>query len=109
LALERALNWLWEQSDQFIEIDLRKADPQKPGHKVGHAGSCPLVPEVSDEEIVVPLMACPQFGLTVGKWRAVVEYIEQLPVLRPRMLRASPNRPLNACGYGLRLGHGINR
>jgi len=70
-----------------IREQQRKADPQKPGRKAGHAGSCRPVPEVVEEQIVVPLRACPQCGQKVGPSRPVVQYLEELPLVRPRVIR----------------------
>lgn len=70
-----------------IREQQRKADPQKPGRKPGHPGSCRAVPEHVDEEIFVPLAACPDCGRPVEKRRPVVQYIEDLPVVRPRVTR----------------------
>jgi transposase len=65
----------------------RQLQPQKPGRKTGHAGSCRPVPAVVDEQIEVPLTACPQCGGSVEKARPVVQYLEELPVVRPRVIR----------------------
>jgi hypothetical protein len=70
-----------------IEDRQRVAQPKKPGRPPGHPGSCRAIPEHVDEEIVVPLAACPQCGGPVGKCRQVVQYIEELPVVRPRVTR----------------------
>jgi transposase len=70
-----------------IREQQRKAAPQKPGRKAGHAGSCRPIPVVVDEQIVVPLTACPQCGRKVGRCRPVVQYLEELPVVRPRVIQ----------------------
>ena len=70
-----------------IREQQRKAEPQKPGRKTGHGGSCRPVPEVVDEHIEVPLTACPQCGQKVEQARSVVQYLEELPVVRPRVIR----------------------
>jgi transposase len=70
-----------------IREQQRKMNPQKPGRKAGHAGSYRPVPAVVDEEIVVPLETCPECGRGVGACRAVVQYIEELPVVRPRVVK----------------------
>jgi hypothetical protein len=70
-----------------IREQQHKADPQKPGRKTGHGGSCRPIPEVVDEHIVVPLTACPQCGQKVERCRPVVQYIEELPVVRPRVIQ----------------------
>jgi transposase len=70
-----------------IREQQRQATPQKPGRKAGHAGSCRPIPEVVDEQIEVPLAACPQCAQKVGPTRPVVQYLEELPVMRPRVIR----------------------
>jgi transposase len=65
----------------------RQLQPQKPGRKAGHAGSCRPVPEVVDEQIEVPLKACPQCGQPVEKVRRVEQHVEELPQVRPRVVR----------------------
>ena len=70
-----------------IREQQRQADPQKPGRPAGHGGSCRPVPEVVDEQIEVPLTACPQCGHQVERMRPVVQYLEELPEVRPRVIR----------------------
>jgi len=65
----------------------RQLHPQKPGRKGGHAGSCRPVPAVVDERIEVALTACPRCGQPVEKVRPVVQYLEELPEVRPRIIR----------------------
>lgn len=65
----------------------RKASPGKPGRKPGHPGVHRAIPERVDEEIVVPLTQCPDCGQAVHKARAVVQYIEELPVVRPKVIK----------------------
>jgi transposase len=70
-----------------IPEQQRQLQPQKPGRKAGHAGSCRPVPAVVDEQIEVPLTACPRCGRAVVKTRPVVQHIEELPVMPPRVIR----------------------
>jgi len=70
-----------------IREQQRQGNPKKPGRKAGHAGSWRPIPEVVDEQIEVPLTACPQCGQKVGKTRPVVQYLEELPVMRPRVIQ----------------------
>ena len=65
----------------------RKASPGKPGRKPGHPGAHRSIPDHVDEEIVVPLTQCPDCGQAVQQSRAVVQYIEELPVLRPKVIK----------------------
>ena len=46
----------------LIPEQQRQLQPQKPGRKAGHAGSYRPVPPVVDEQIEVPLTACPNCG-----------------------------------------------
>jgi len=65
----------------------RKTDPKKPGRREGHSGSCRKVPEVVDEVIEVNLECCPQCrGALIGVM-PVVQYIEELPPVRPQVTR----------------------
>jgi transposase len=65
----------------------RKASPGKPGRKPGHPGVHRAIPDHVDEEIVVPLTQCPDCGQAVHKARPVVQYIEELPVVRPKVIK----------------------
>jgi transposase len=89
-----------------IREQQRKADPQKPGRKAAHAGSCRSVPEVVDEEIMVPLAACPECGQKVGACRPVVQYLEELPEVRPRVVKLITQEAHCAkCGKAVRSTH----
>lgn len=70
-----------------IPEQQRQLHPQKPGRKAGHAGSCRPIPQEVDEQIEVPLTACPNCGQKVAQVRPVVQYLEELPVVRPRVIR----------------------
>ena len=65
----------------------RRLDPKKPGRQKGHPGSYRSIPDHVDEEIIVPLAACPECGREVGPRRRVVQYIEELPVVRPQVIK----------------------
>lgn len=65
----------------------RKASPGKPGRKPGHPGAHRAIPDHVDEEIRVPLTQCPDCGQSVKGARAVEQYIEELPVLRPKVIK----------------------
>lgn len=84
-ALEKAAA---RQAAPFRIADKhRKADPQKPGRPKGHPGTYRAVPEQVDQEIVVPLEQCPQCGQSLQGQRAIVQYLEELPVVRPRVIK----------------------
>jgi transposase len=70
-----------------IDTQRRVLNPKRPGRRAGHPGSCRKVPDHIDEEIWVPLAACPHCGQNPGPRRAVVQYIEELPPVRPRVIK----------------------
>jgi transposase len=70
-----------------IEEKHRVAECKKPGCAPGHSGSARAMPDHVDEEIFVPLAACPHCGGAVGKRRRIVQYIEELPVVRPQVTK----------------------
>jgi transposase len=70
-----------------IEDQQRVANPKKPGRPKGHPGSHRSIPDQVDEEIMVPLKTCPECGREVKARRQVVQYIEELPVVRPRVIK----------------------
>jgi hypothetical protein len=65
----------------------RSSDPQKPGRPKGHPGVHRSIPDHVDQEIIVPLEKCPQCGKALQGQRAVVQYIEELPVVRPQVIK----------------------
>jgi hypothetical protein len=65
----------------------RSRAPQKPGRPAGHPGVHRSIPDHIDQEIVVPLEHCPECGQALGEPRAVVQYIEELPVVRPYVIK----------------------
>ncbi len=70
-----------------IEDKDRVVEPKKPGRAQGHEGSSRALPDHVDEEIRVPLAACPRCGGALKERRAVAQYIEELPVVRPRVIK----------------------
>lgn len=62
-------------------------NPGRPGRKAGHAGSYRRVPERVDWEVDVPLKACPHCGGPVRDKRQLVQYIEEIPPVRPVVTR----------------------
>ena len=65
----------------------RRSAPQKPGRPKGHPGAHRSIPEHVDEEIVVPLQHCPECGRALSNPRPVVQYIEELPLVRPHVIK----------------------
>jgi hypothetical protein len=83
--LERAVA---RQAAPFrIDDKHRVVERKRPGRAKGHAGSCRAIPDHVDEEIFVPLRGCPHCGGEVGPRRPVVQYIEELPVIRPHVTK----------------------
>jgi transposase len=71
---------------RLAEKDRRRA-PKKPGRPQGHPGVCRAIPDHVDREIVVPLPRCPDCGQALSHPRPVVQYIEELPVVRPHVIK----------------------
>jgi len=65
----------------------RSADPKKPGRPKGHPGTHRSIPDHVDQEIVVPLANCPECGEPLKNQRPVVQYLEELPVVRPQVIK----------------------
>jgi transposase len=63
----------------------RSIEPGRPGRKKGHPGSFRPVPAHLDEVIDVPLESCPHCGGPVCAQRPLVQYIEEIPEVRPRV------------------------
>ena len=70
-----------------IDEQHRVQERKKPGRAKGHPGVCRAAPDHVDEEIVVPLVECPHCQGRVGPRRTVVQYIEELPVVRPHVTK----------------------
>jgi transposase len=60
---------------------------KKRGRKKGHRGANRPVPDHVDEEVVVPLHACPQCGGAVENRQPITQYIEELPEIKPVVTR----------------------
>ena len=63
----------------------RSAPPGRPGRPKGHPGSFRPLPAQVDEVIDVPLEHCPHCGGPVCDQRPLVQYIEEIPEVRPRV------------------------
>jgi len=84
-ALERSS---FRQAAPFrIPETKRKQEPDKLGRKPGHIGLFRPKPEEIDETIVVPLRGCPKCGLHVRKLKAVEQFIQEIPPIRPHVTR----------------------
>jgi hypothetical protein len=63
----------------------RSARPGRPGRKAGHAGFYRPKPEQVDERIRVNLDCCPHCQGPVCRKQSLTQYIEEIPVVRPRV------------------------
>jgi transposase len=77
-----------------IKDKHRVITPQKPGRKAGHPAAYRPVPTHIDEQITVPLNHCPHCQGSVQEVRPVVQYIEDLPPIRPRVTQLTTH-----CAY----------
>jgi len=78
------------QAAPFRRRDSKKvpeSEKKRPGRKPGHPGVCRQVPEQVDEEIEQPLDGCPKCGGSVSECRPVEQFIEEIPPVRPRVVR----------------------
>ena len=74
------------QAAPFRRADKqRKAHPGRPGRKAGHPASFRPKPEAIDEHLHVPLEGCPHCGGAVCDKKPLTQYIEEIPVVRPRV------------------------
>jgi transposase len=64
-----------------------EAEKKPPGRKSGHRGHYRPRPEQVDDEQQVPLEGCPDCGGPVSQVRAVEQFIEEIPPVRPRVIR----------------------
>jgi len=99
-ALE-ANRLLQERLDQLERVSARQAAPfrrreskkvppeskKRSGRPPGHPGSHRAVPTDIDEDINVPLTACPGCGGTVTNVEPIEQFIEEIPPVRPRVTR----------------------
>ena len=90
--LERRLEELERQAHRsaapFRRDERKKKPPDqhgRPGRKPGHPPAYRVRPDHIDEEIDVPLTACPRCGGAVLGVDACEQFIEDLPPIRPRV------------------------
>ena len=100
-SLQKENCLLREQLEQQQRVGARQAAPfrrrdntkvpeeekKRPGRKPGHLGGHRPVPEQVDEEIEQPLDGCPKCGGPVSECRPVEQFIEEIPPVRPRVVR----------------------
>lgn len=85
--LERAAA---RQAAPFRRREKKKVDPsvkKRPGRKPGHAGACRPTPEHVDQEVEVPLEGCPHCHGPLLDAAPLVQYIEEIPPVRPHVTR----------------------
>lgn len=88
--LEEAQRRTARQAAPFRREQKKKipdAEKKRPGRKPGHPGVCRAVPEHVDEEVEVPLSACPKCNGTLQGVTRLEQYIEEIPPIRPRVTK----------------------
>lgn len=78
------------QAAPFRRTEQNKIPPaeqQRPGRQPGHPGAYRQIPEHVDEEIEVPLAQCPYCQGPVEERMFLRQYIEELPPVRPHVVR----------------------
>jgi transposase len=65
----------------------RKDNPKKPGRKPGHPPANRPVPDHVDEEVDVPLGACPDCGGEVDEQGTDEQYSVEVPEVKPRVTK----------------------
>jgi hypothetical protein len=78
------------QAAPFRRRDSQKipeARRKRPGRPKGHPGARRSVPAQIDEQVEVPLPACPHCGGAVEDLEPIEQFIEEIPPIRPRVTR----------------------
>ncbi len=78
------------QAAPFRRRESRKVpdgSKKRPGRPPGHPGVHRAVPDHVDEHAEVPLTGCPHCGGVVTEVEAIEQFIEEIPVVRPRVTR----------------------
>src|SRR5687767_14605463 len=70
-----------------IKDSKRVTNPKTLGRKKGHKGSHRPIPDRVDQEIDVPLENCPVCGGSVEDKRKIVQYIEDIPPVVPKIIK----------------------
>lgn len=90
------------QAAPFRREERDKVPPQeqkRPGRKPGHLGFYRRQPRHVDQEIDVPLPVCPRCGGTVTERHPLTQYIEEIPPVRPHVVRLTTwNAKCSQCG-----------
>ena len=69
-----------------------EAEKKRPGRSQGHPPAFRRKPETIDEKLEVPLTCCPTCGGQVEQVRPCVQYICEIPELRPRVYQLTTYR-----------------
>ncbi|MGE5755079.1 MAG: IS66 family transposase [Planctomycetaceae bacterium] len=88
--LDEAQRQAARQAAPFRRRDSKKvpdAQRKRPGRPKGHPGVHRAVPAHVDEQVEVPLLACPHCGGGVEEVEPIEQLIEEIPPVRPRVTR----------------------
>src|SRR5580692_13056528 len=88
--LEQAQKEAARQAAPFRRPENQKVPPEKrkrPGRKAGHPGVNRRIPEHLDETVSVPLTGCPQCQGPLQDVAERVQYVEEIPVVRPKVTK----------------------
>ncbi len=86
--LDAAQRQAARQAAPFRRRDSKKvpeAERKRPGRPKGHPGVHRAVPTPIDEQVEVPLPACPHCGGAVQAVAPIEQFIEEIPPVRPRV------------------------
>jgi transposase len=112
-SLEAENRQLRDQLDESQRRAARQAAPfrrretknvpdgqkKRPGRPKGHKGSYRVTPAQIDDHAEVPLTGCPGCGGAVTELEPVVQLIEEIPTIRPRVTRLVTYRgQCQSCG-----------
>lgn len=95
-ALEQSLRAEKRQAAPFGRKDVKRSD-SKPGRKKGHKGHYRQCSAPINEQAEVPLEACPKCGGRVDHLRPLDQIIEEIPVVRLRVVKLRTWRGKCAC------------
>lgn len=99
--LEKQNRQLREQLEQAQQQAFRQAAPfrreprqkipddqkKRPGRKAGHPGFHRTIPPSIDQTVELPLEQCPHCGGPVSDCRPLEQIIEEIPPVRPRVIK----------------------
>jgi transposase len=88
--LDEAQRQAARQAAPFRRRDSQKvpeARRKRPGRPKGHPGAHRPVPAQVDDHVEVPLAGCPHCGCAVEALEPIEQFIEEIPVVRPRVTR----------------------